>query len=127
MQTKTYASNIGKVLIGGLLGFGLWTLTSHPKSKVNKKMPTKRYKNIYISPQEGAYFKVHKGNRIFHLHHWLIFSLLYLPLLTIRKSVLKSKILHGFFLGSILQGLAYEDRFRIIKKLEEISTEEENH
>ncbi|OGH10357.1 MAG: hypothetical protein A2857_05605 [Candidatus Levybacteria bacterium RIFCSPHIGHO2_01_FULL_36_15] len=124
METRGHAKSVGKIFLGGLLGFAFWTLTSHPRSKVNQRLPEKKYKNLHISSQEGAYLKVHKGNKTFHLHHWLILSGLYLPIIAIRKNILKSKILHGFFLGSIIQGLVYKDRFHIIKRLEKIVREE---
>ena len=120
-QTLTkHGKSTAKILAGGLLGFALWTLFSHPRSAVNKKWPEKRIKRLQILPN----IKYHSNYKTYHLHHWIDFAALYIPVLAIRKGILRSKFLHGFFLGSIIQGLVYKDRFHIVKKLEELAEEE---
>ncbi len=107
---------IAETLIGLVLGFSFFWLTSHPeKSPVRRKIPAKRYKNLHYLPE----IKIEHKDRHYHLHHWAIFGISYLPLLLLRKRA-KLNILHGFFIGSILQGLTYHDRFKFIKPLEEI-------
>lgn len=96
-----------KVLSGGLIGFSLFWLTSHPKSKLKSKISEKRYKNLAILPN----VRYHKKDKVYHFHHWLVLSIFYLPLLMSRK-FRKSHTFHGLFLGSILQGLLYKDSFR---------------
>lgn len=115
-----HSKSTAKILAGGLLGFALWTLFSHPKSAVNKRLPEKRIKRLQVLPN----IQYHSKNKIYHIHHWNYFTALYIPVLAIRKGILRSKFLHGFFLGSIIQGLIYNDRFYFVKKLEELVEDE---
>lgn len=103
---------LAEVAIGGLLGFSFFWLTSHQKSPVNKRLPAKKYKNFHYSPN----IKIERKDRHFHMHHWTIFGISYLPLILMRRRI-RSKLLHGFFIGSIIQGLTYKDRFKFVKPL----------
>lgn len=109
---KSYSSERARTAVGTLLGFSFFWMTSHPKSPVNKKLPQKSIKNVSYSPN----IHIKKEDKAYRLHHWTIFSFFYLPLIFIRKGFLKSKIMRGFILGSIIQGLTYKDRFNLIKK-----------
>lgn len=118
---NSLSKNIAKLFLGGALGYGFFWLTSHPtKSPVRKKLPEKKIKNIHILPE------IHveaKGKR-YHLHHWINVSFLYGLLYATRKRHnLLPKIFHGFLIGSILQGLTYKDRFRLIHTLEKKLTD----
>lgn len=103
-----FLKELGKISLGGASGFLLFLLTSHPKSPVHKKLPQKDVKNIAILPS----IKLRKKGKTYHLHHWLLLTLLYISLLFLRRK--RYKLLHGFLLGSILQGLTYKDRFRMV-------------
>lgn len=105
MQKKTLIVS-GKVLAGIGIGFSFFLLTSHPKSNVHKKLPTKNYKNFSLVP----HITYQKNGITYHFHHWAIITLCYIPFAYTRK-FRKQYILHGIFLGSILQGLLYKDRF----------------
>lgn len=105
-----------ETVLGGVVGFSLFTLTSHPNSPVGKKIPPKKFKNIQFTPE----VKLEFFNRFIHLHHWLIFTSLYIFAHISEKVFLQSDAVQGFMLGSIAQGLTYEDRFMVIYK----STEE---
>lgn len=109
---KSYSSEKVRTAAGTLLGFSFFWMTSHPKSPVNKKLPEKNIKNLSYSP----HIRIKKEGKAYRLHHWTIFSFLYLPLIFIKKGFLKSKIMRGFILGSIIQGLTYKDRFDVLKK-----------
>lgn len=110
---KIGAADVAEVFLGALAGFSVFWLASHQKSPVHRRLPTKRYKNIHYSP----HLKIERKDKHYHLHHWTIFGLSYLPLfLARRKRILRSKLLHGFFLGTILQGLTYKDRFKFVKQ-----------
>lgn len=113
----SFAGGLGKLLFGGALGYGFFWLTSHPThSPVRKKLPFKKIKNIHILPE----VHIEAKGRKFHLHHWLNISFLYVILFLTRKSHrILSKITHGFLIGSILQGLSYKDRFRLIHFIED--------
>ncbi len=99
-----------ETFIGSVIGFVSFTLTSHPKSPLSKRLPKKKFKNIHIVPE----IKLLAKNKVVHLHHWLIFSSVYVASLFIHKGFLQSDVFQGFVLGSIAQGLTYEDRFMII-------------
>ncbi len=103
---------LAEVALGGLLGFSLFWLTSHQKSPVNKRLPKKRVRSLHYSPR----IIVERNDKHYIMHHWTLFGISYLPLLLLRRKI-KSRLLHGFFIGSILQGLTYKDRFKFVKPL----------
>jgi len=102
-----YVSSSTKIAIGAGIGFGIFWLTSHPRSKLHCKLPRKKYKNIQLIPQ----IQFTRKDKVYHFHHWVIFSSLYLKYF-LKSRKFRSKILHGIMLGSILQGLTYKDRFK---------------
>lgn len=104
-------SEVSKIALGTIVGFSLFWITSHHKSPVNKRLPAKRYKNVHYMP----HIKIEKSEKHYHIHYWVIFIISYMPVFLLRKQI-KSKVLHGFFFGSILQGLTYKDRFVFVKK-----------
>ena len=99
------------ILFGIFIGFLLFTLTTHPGSRINKKLPEKKIKNFQIFPRVN----ISARNRVFHFHHWIILTPFYLFL----QNFLHSDILHGIILGGIVQGLMFKDRFKIIFKRED--------
>ena len=100
-----------ETLVGGVLGFSLFTLTSHPKSPINKKLPAKTLtRRVHVTPA----VKLELKNRFIHLHHWFIFTSLYVGAHLSEKAFLHSDVVQGFMLGSIAQGLTYEDRFMLV-------------
>jgi hypothetical protein len=101
-----------ETVLGGALGFSLFSLTSHPHSPINKKLPQRKLWRIHITPE----VKVLLRNRFFHFHHWLIFAGIYAFIQTTEKAFLHSDIVQGFMIGSIAQGLTYEDRFMVYYK-----------
>ncbi len=98
-----------ETVFGGFLGFSLFTLTSHPDSPISGKFPSKKLWRFHISPE----VKVQLRNTFVHLHHWLIFVGVYLFIQTTEKAFLQSDVVQGFVIGSIAQGLTYEDRFMV--------------
>ena len=55
-------------------------------------------------------------NNKYHLHHWMIFTLLFLiliPIVFMYKYTSMFALLIGICLGSILQGLTYNDAFNV--------------
>lgn len=105
------SKNLG-LLLGGSMGLATSWAISAPKSPVNKKIPETRVKNIEFSPN----LKIKRKNKVYHIHHWMYFSLFYGSLLLIRKPFTGKKFLNGFFLGLIFQGLSYKDRLRVRKQ-----------
>jgi len=100
-----------KMLLGAGFGYYLFKATSRPSSKLHRRLPTKRIKNVELLPS----IKIERRNKEIHLHHWLNLASLYIYLLTRRRKYLHHQFLNGFILGSIYQGLTYKDRFKIIR------------
>jgi hypothetical protein len=101
-----------ETVLGGALGFSLFSLTSHPNSPLGKRLPAKKLWKFHITPE----IKVQLRNTFVHFHHWLIFMGLYLFIQTTEKAFLHSDVVQGFMVGSIAQGLTYEDRFMVFYK-----------
>ncbi len=97
-----------EILVGFIAGFSFFTVTSHQKSPIYKKLPEKKLKNISYFPNIKV--KKEKGS-YHHIHHWMILMALYTPFILIKR--LRHKLIHGFLIGSIIQGLSYKDRFQI--------------
>jgi hypothetical protein len=108
----TQHKDLVHTLLGGGLGFLFFSLTSHHHSPVRKRLPEKSYKNLTILPS----IKLVRRQHIIHFHHWMNFLIISLLISRSNKRALKSRVLKGFFIGSILQGLLYKDRFKIIYK-----------
>ena len=55
-------------------------------------------------------------NNKYHLHHWIIFTLLFviiIPIVFMYNYTIMYALLLGICLGSILQGLTYNDAFNV--------------
>ena len=55
-------------------------------------------------------------NNKYHLHHWIIFTLLFIiiiPIVFMYNYTTMYALLLGMCLGSILQGLTYNDAFNV--------------
>ena len=104
---KIKIGGLAKILAGLIAGFSFFTISSHQKSPVYKKLPEKKLKNVSYIPN----IKIQKDSGHYHIHHWMIFSALYAPFVLVKR--LRSKFLHGLIIGSIAQGLTYKDRFRM--------------
>ena len=109
-------NDFAKLGLGIAGGFALFWFASHPtKSPLRKKLPVKKFKNVYLLPE----IKIERKDKHIHFHHWLNISAVYVLLYWKKRHVLENKLLSGFLVGSILQGLSYEDRFSFIYKPEE--------
>ncbi len=110
--------DILKFAVAATAGFSFFWLTSHPKSSVHKKIKQRRV-NLYLLP----HIKIETEDKEYHLHHWINLTSLYVLLCSARsRKLLGSKLLNGFIVGGILQGLCYKDRFDIVNP---ITAEEE--
>ncbi|HSW96219.1 MAG TPA: hypothetical protein VLF89_00170 [Candidatus Saccharimonadales bacterium] len=106
-MNKNLVKNSALIVTGIGVAFATFWITSHPKSKVHRALPNKKYKSLQVLP----HVKIVTKDKTYHFHHWLTFSVLYWRLF-LKKQVFTSKLLHGMMLGSIFQGLTYKDRFR---------------
>lgn len=109
-------NDLANVALGAAAGFALFWLTSHPTSSpLRKKLPEKKIKNLYLLPE----IKIARKDKHIHLHHWFNVGALYMLLYWKKRPVLNNKLFSGFLVGSILQGLSYEDRFSFVSHLQE--------
>ena len=91
------------ILIGFLLGFIFFTLMD---------------KGAKMKPLIGNTIIIKFANHNYHIHHWIIFLLLLLILLfiiglNISEYNSVNALILGICLGSVLQGLTYNDAFDI--------------
>lgn len=100
-----------EAFVGGIISFVVLTLFTHPKSKINKKLPDKKIRNVQVFPR----INVSARNRVFHFHHWIMLTPVYLFL----HNLTHSDILNGAILGGIIQGLLFKDRFKVMSRKED--------
>jgi hypothetical protein len=97
-----------QVVSGLFIGYLFWTLLSHPKSPIPKLCPKINLgKRVQILPRLKIFYKEHKA-LIFH--HWLCAILILIFFLIFSDGLALFK---GFLVGSIGQGLRYQDRFQL--------------
>lgn len=106
-----------QVIIGSifaLIGYHISNLISKPESRVNKKLPRIKIKNIELLPS----LKIEIKGRIIHFHHWFNFTILLCISIFVTDSFLSSWIARGFLIGGTFQGLRFPDRniFQINRK-----------
>lgn len=91
------------------LGFGYYVflILTHPQKKKHR-LPRICYRNIEIMPN----IRVHFGSKTYHLHHWLVLSVLTVGTLFVFEGFRELMVLKGAAIGGILQGLRYPDRFK---------------
>lgn len=103
-----------ETLLGGIVGFTVFTITSHPKSPLNKKIPKTKIKNLHLLPS----IKIEAKKRTLHIHHWMIFGSALVALVAVTGFI-KSEAVTGFMSGSFIQGLTYKDRFNVFQTIHE--------
>lgn len=103
-----------ETIVGAIVSFLAFTLATHPKSKINKKLPEKKIKNLQIFPRVSISIR----DRVFHFHHWILLTPVYLFLSNVG-GFLSTNVVHGLFLGGIMQGLMFRDRFRMVFRKDE--------
>jgi len=91
------------ILIGFLLGFLFFTIMNKGEKK---------------KPLIGNSIIINSTNNKYHIHHWIIFLVLLIVLLIglawkLCKYTNLNAFILGICLGSILQGLTYNDAFDI--------------
>jgi hypothetical protein len=94
------------IFLSSVLGYITLRFTSHPNSKLNKKLPRIRFKNAEIFPST----KIIIRGKIIHFHHWFNFTLLLCISIFVTGGILDSWLTRGFLFGGIIQGLRFSDR-----------------
>ena len=108
-------NDIANVALGAAAGFMVFWLASHEKSPFKAKLPEKKVKNLSLLPN----IKIMKEDKHIHLHHWFNISSVYFYLYWRKRGLFSNKLLNGFLMGSIFQGLSYNDRFSFVYKPED--------
>lgn len=100
-----------KIFTGAAVGFSFFWLTSNPRSAVHKRLPLKKVRNFHYLP----HIKIVRRDTTYRLHHWSTMTGIYFISLLTRKGLVRSKVFHGFMVGSIVQGLLFTDRFSFVE------------
>lgn len=103
------------IIIGAIASFVIFTVASHPRSKLNRKLPDTKFKNVQVFPRISVAIR----SRIIHFHHWLLLTPFYLWAQNAEKGFMHSDMVQGLVLGGIMQGLMFKDRFRLVHKRDE--------
>lgn len=94
------------------LGYLTFRVTTHPNSRIRKRLPSIRVKRVQVFP----IIRVFMFGRWVHFHHWFNFSIL-LALSTISPfGVLEPMFTKGILLGGIIQGLTLKGHRKIVYK-----------
>lgn len=96
-------------LVSFAVGYYLFLLFSHPEKKQHKLPKIKFGSRLELLPN----FKIHGRHRTYHIHHWVLLSVVVAVGVLAYESILRYPLLNGMTAGGILQGLRYKDRFRI--------------
>src|SRR5688572_850441 len=104
-----------ETLLSGAVSFFLFHFATHPSSKINKKLSSfggerRAIRRVQFFPR----LNIEAKNKRFHIHHWMIFTPVFIVLQTFGRNLTQSDLFSGFMLGGILQGLMYNDSFKFI-------------
>ena len=83
------------------LGYLTFRATSHPSSRLRKKLPNVKLKRVQVFPV----VRLKAFNRVIHFHHWFAFSLILASTPFANLGFLEHIFTKGLLLGGIIQGL----------------------
>jgi hypothetical protein len=84
-----------------ITSYKIWSIFSHPNSKLWNRWPRIKIKWIQIFPS----IRITVKGRVIHIHHWFHLSILLCISTFITGGILDSWITRGFLMGGIIQGL----------------------
>ena len=90
------------------LGYLTFKATTHPTSRIRRKLPNVKTKRVQLFPVIRFYL----FGRVFHLHHWINFSILLILSLFITNNFLDFTVTQGLLLGGVIQGLTLPHEHR---------------
>ncbi|OGE71586.1 hypothetical protein A3H40_03910 [Candidatus Daviesbacteria bacterium RIFCSPLOWO2_02_FULL_38_15] len=90
------------------LGYLTFRATTHPTSRIRRKLPNIKVRRLQIFPV----IRIYIFGRVFHLHHWFNFSLLLILSAFISFGILDYMFTKGLLLGGIIQGLTLPKEHR---------------
>jgi len=88
-------------VISAIIGYFTFRVTSHPDSKVWKRLPQVKVKWFQVFPSIRIFIK----GRVIHFHHWFSLSILLCISIFVSGGILDSWITRGVLMGGIIQGL----------------------
>ncbi len=83
------------------LGYLTLRVTTHPTSRIRRKLPNIKTKRVQIFPV--LRFRIF--NRVIHLHHWVSFSIVLGLSFFISMGIVDYIVTKGILLGGIIHGL----------------------
>ena len=83
------------------LGYLTFRATTHPQSKIRRKLPSLSVKRLQLFPM----IRLNIFGRRIHFHHWANFSMLLAISGVTSFAVLDHYITRGLLIGGIIQGL----------------------
>lgn len=92
------------------LGYLTLRATTHPTSRIRKKLPNLRVKRVQLFPV----IRVNLFGRVIHFHHWVNFSILLILSFFISLGILDFVVTKGILLGGIIHGLSLPKEHRKI-------------
>ena len=92
------------------LGYLTLRATTHPTSRIRRKMPNFKVKRVQVFPV----LRINIFGRVIHLHHWMSFSILLAISFFISAGILDFVVTKGLLLGGIIQGLSLPKEHRKI-------------
>lgn len=92
------------------LGYLTLRVTSHPSSRIRKRLPNIKTKRVQVFPVQ----RVILFGRVIHFHHWITFSIILGLSFFISLGVVDYMITKGLLLGGIIQGLRLPKEHRKI-------------
>lgn len=98
------------ILPAAALGYLTFKVTTHPTSRLRRKLPNIKTKRVQVFPV----IRVNLFGRVIHFHHWINFSILLILSVFITGGVLDYIVTKGLLLGGIIHGLTLPKEHRKI-------------
>lgn len=92
------------------LGYLTLRVTTHPSSRIRKKLPNIKKGRVQIFPV----LRIKLFGRVIHIHHWISFSVLLILSFFITWGIFDFMVTKGILLGGIIQGLTMPKEHRKI-------------
>ena len=94
-------STVPALIPATALGYLAFRATSHPNSRIRKKLPNVKVKRVQVFPV----FRMYLFGRVFHFHHWFAFSIILITSIFYNLGIFDYVFTKGLLLGGVIQGL----------------------
>lgn len=92
------------------LGYLTFRATTHPTSRIRRKLPNIKTKRIQVFPV----IRINVFGKVIHLHHWFCFSVILVLSFFLSLGILDFIVTKGILLGGIIHGLTLPKEHRKI-------------